>query len=251
MPRNDGRGQSPNELDRIVEQALEIEFEAAEEAGALAYLARILVLATMPHSRPKEPIYKRQNGKFRMMMMADPDIGLPYGSIPRLVLIWLSTEAVRIRSRVIELGDSLSEFMRHLDMVPTGGRWGSITRLREQTKRLFAAAISCSYEGDNAFAHRGFYIADELNYWWDPRRPEEKTLWKSTITLSERFYRELIEHPVPLDMRALKALRKSPLALDIYAWLTYRMYFLKKPVVIPWKALEVQFGANYGESTLR
>ena len=231
---------------RLVDRALEIEWENAEHAGAMAYFARILVLATMPHSRPKTSHFQRINGKFTMTMMAPDAVGLPYGSIPRLVLAWLSTEAVRTRSRRIELGHSLSEFMRQLDMVPTGGRWGSITRLRYQMKRLFSTAISCTYDGDDSFGHRGFYITDEINLWWNQSRPDDQTLWESTITLGERFYQELIDHPIPLDMRALRALRQSPLSLDIYAWLTYRMHVLREPVVIPWAALEAQFGAAYG-----
>ena len=66
-----------------------------------------------------------------------------------------------------------------------------------------------------------------------------------TITLSEPFYDELTQHPVPVDKRALKALRKSPLALDIYCWLTYRMSYLRRSTEIPWAALQVQFGADY------
>ncbi|MBU0607972.1 MAG: pirin [Verrucomicrobia bacterium] len=235
---------------RLVDRALEIEWENAEHAGAMAYFARILVMATMPHSRPKTSQFQRTNGKFTMTMMAPDAVGLPFGSIPRLVLAWLSTEAVRTRSRQVELGRSLSEFMRQLDLAPTGGQRGDITRLRNQMKRLFATAISCSYADDDGGydARRNFPIADQIKLWWDPRRPNDRTLWESTITLGERFYQEIIEHPVPLDMRALKALKQSPLALDIYAWLTYRMYSLDQPVVIPWAALEAQFGASYGHT---
>jgi hypothetical protein len=35
------------------------------------------------------------------------------------------------------------------------------------------------------------------------------------------------------------------LALDIYAWLTYRLSYLRTPSLIPWEVLEMQFGANY------
>jgi Plasmid encoded RepA protein len=232
----------------LIERALEIEWEHAEHAGAMAYFARILVLATMPHSRPNTSTFQRENGKFTMTMMAPPKVGLPYGSIPRLVLAWLSTEAVKTHSRRIVLGESLSAFMRQLDMVPTGGRWGSITRLRDQMNRLFSTAISCGYADEDLgqSARRSFLIADEHQLWWDPKQPEQQTLWESTITLGERFFQELVDHPVPLDLRALRALRQSPLALDIYAWLTYRMHALPKPVVIPWVALETQFGADYG-----
>ena len=69
-------------------------------------------------------------------------IGLPYGSLPRLLLAWLTTEAVKTKTRELTLGDTLSDFMRQLDLVPTGGRWGSITRLKDQTRRLFASTIS-------------------------------------------------------------------------------------------------------------
>ncbi len=235
---------------RLVECAFEIEWEDAEDAGMLAYFARILVLATMPHSRPKTSQFQRTNGKFTMTMMAPDDVGLPYGSIPRILLSWLSTVAVRTQSPRIELGRSLSEFMRALDMAPTGGQRGDITRLRNQMTRLFSAAITCRYDDDGAgySGLRNFPLADKVDLWWDPQRPDDQTLWESSITLGERFYQELVEHPVPLDMRALKALRRSPLSLDIYMWLTYRMHTLRKPVVIPWKAIEAQFGAAYGHT---
>ena len=233
---------------RLVECAFEIEWEDAEDAGMLAYFARILVLATMPHSRPKTSQFQRTNGRFTMTMMAPDDVGLPYGTAPRLVLAWLSTEAVRTRSRRVELGRSLSEFMRALDMAPTGGQRGDITRLRNQMTRLFSAAITCRYDDDGAgySGLRNFPLADKVDLWWDPRRPDDQTLWESSITLGGKFYQELIDHPVPLDMRALKALRRSPLALDVYAWLSYRAYSLRKPTVISWRALEAQFGADYG-----
>jgi hypothetical protein len=43
----------------------------------------------------------------------------------------------------------------------------------------------------------------------------------------------------------LKALSKSPMALDIYVWLTYRMSYLRRDTTIPWPALQAQFGADY------
>jgi hypothetical protein len=81
--------------------------------------------------------------------------------------------------------------------------------------------------------------------WWNPKAPDEAPLWKSTLTLGADFYEEVIKNPVPVDMRALKALKRSPLALDIYCWLTYRMSYLRKPTEIPWAALQMQFGADY------
>ena len=53
---------------------------------------------------------------------------------------------------------------------------------------------------------------------------------------------------VPIDMRALKALKRSPMALDIYCWLTYRMFYLKRPTKIPWQLLQMQFGSDYSRT---
>lgn len=246
---------SPSTL-KLVEEAMAIEAEDAKAAGALGFMARMLVQATMPHRDPGAvTAWGRRNGAFSLVIQpgvtidarthAPVTIGLPFGSLPRLLLAWISTEAVRTREPVVVLGDTLSCFMRQLDMMPTGGRWGSITRLRMQMKRLFSASISCTYEGEEHWANAGFRIADETHLWWDPKNPDQADLWQSTVTLGQKFYQELIEHPVPIDMRALRALRRSPLALDLYCWLTYRMSYLHRDTTIPWVSLQAQFGADY------
>ncbi len=241
---------------KLVEDALVIEAEEAKAAGALGFMARMLIQATLPHRDPGQvPAWGRRNGAFSLVVQpgmtidsrthAPLSIGLPYGSLPRLLLAWISTEAVRTREPMVVLGDTLSSFMRELDLMPTGGRWGSITRLRMQMKRLFSASISCTYEGRDNWSNAGFRIADETHLWWDPKQPDQADLWHSTVTLGHQFFQELIEHPVPIDMRALKALRRSPLALDLYCWLTYRMSYLSRDTVIPWYSLQAQFGADY------
>ena len=231
----------------IIQEALAIEAEAAQEAGALGFMARAMVQATLPHKQVTGNEFSRSNGNYTLSILAPSSVGLPYGSIPRLLLAWISTEAVKTQSREIELGDSLSGFMRQLDMVPTGGRWGSVTRLKQQTKRLFASSISATYDGGNQYALMNQPLAEQAIFWWDAKNPDQAALWKSTVTLSERFYREIIDRPVPIDMRAIKALKKSPMALDAYSWLSYRVSYLKNTTVIPWKALSLQFGSNYGQ----
>ena len=84
---------SGKNLDKLITEALAIEGREAKEAGALGYIARALVQATLPHSKTDENFFKRQNGSFKLTILSDPDIGLPYGSIPRLLIAWLTTEA--------------------------------------------------------------------------------------------------------------------------------------------------------------
>jgi hypothetical protein len=208
-------------------------------------MARALTQATMPHKATVDNEFTRQNGRFHPYHAGPQDKSdCPMDQFPALLVSWVTTEAVRTKSPVLELGPSLSAFMAELDLTPTGGRWGSITRLRDQMTRLFASSVTCIYDDKDRTGIVNVKIVEEADLWWNPKAPDEAPLWKSTIELGG-FYEEAIKSPVPVDMRALKALKRSPLALDIYCWLTYRMSYLRKPTEIPWAALQMQFGADY------
>jgi len=237
---------SSKQLENFVKTTLAIENEQAKDAGELGFMARGLVQATMPHRDTGKEHHVRRNGDYSLIMSTnEPGIGLPYGSMPRLILAWVATEAVRNKERELILGDSMSVFMRELGLVPTGGRWGTITRLKDQSRRLFSASIRCSYTSKSRDAAEQFSIVDSsAAMWWDDN-PDQAGLFQSTVILSERFYNEIVQNPVPVDMRALKSLKGSPMALDIYCWLTYRMSYLKQPTAITWPQLQAQFGAGY------
>ena len=235
----------PPSIDHLITEALAIEAEEARDAGALGFMARAMVQATLPHRQVAGNEFTRTNGNFSLTLLAPSKIGLPYGSIPRLLLSWITTEAVKTRERELELGNSLSQFMGELGLVPTGGRWGSITRLKNQMQRLFASSVTCTYDDGVTWALESVKPVDSARLWWEPRNPDQAALWKSIITLGERFYQEIIRAPIPVDMRALRALKRSPLALDVYLWLTYRMFYLRKPTMVRWESLSYQFGADY------
>jgi len=239
----------PLSVNELIAESLAIEEDEAKKAGALGYMARALVQATLPHSKTKGDVFRRSNGAFRLTILTDSEvIGLPYGSIPRLIIAWISTEAVRTKSRELVLGKTLSNFMEQLDLVPTGGRWGTITRLKDQMQRLLSASISCTYDDGNHWAIKNVQPVSKADLWWETRDPKQITMFESTLTLGEEFFKEITNNPVPIDIRALKALKRSPMALDIYCWLTYRMSYLSKITRIPWGALEVQFGSDYSTS---
>ncbi len=80
-------------------------------------------------------------------MTAGIDNKLPYGNLPRLLLAWVCTEAVRTQSRELVLGSSLSDFMGKLGMAPVGGGpTGARTRLRNQMRRLFQCHIQLIHD---------------------------------------------------------------------------------------------------------
>lgn len=236
-------------LNALVNEALAIEAQAAQDAGALGFMARALTQATIPHSKKDGNEFVRKNGYFTLTIIAPSSVGLPYGSIPRLLLSWVSTEVVRTRESTLVMGDSMSDFMRQLDLKPTGGRCGSITRLRDQSMRLFSSMIRYTYSGQSKARHDGgFCIASNSYLWWD--NPQAGDPWekRSRVEITQEFYKEIIANPAPIDLRALKALKQSPMALDIYCWLTYRMSYLSRQTVIPWEALQMQFGSEYGRT---
>jgi hypothetical protein len=232
-------------LGDIASEVFAAEIETARRTGNLGYMARIMAQVTLPHSRPEGNEYVRRNGRLTLSVLAPSHVGLPYGGVPRLLLSWLTTEAVRTRERNLVLGPTLSRFMHELGLAPTGGRWGTIPRLQSQLRRLFASRIYCTYDGEGASMGTGIDVASKYQLWWDPKDPHQASLWQSSVTLGQDFFDEIIEHPVPIDTGALRYLKRSPLALDLYVWMTHRYSYLDRPAVIPWGALHGQFGADY------
>jgi hypothetical protein len=53
-------------IEKLAAEALAVELEDAKEAGALGFMARALVQATMPHSSPEESYFERTNGAFTL-----------------------------------------------------------------------------------------------------------------------------------------------------------------------------------------
>ena len=52
-------------------------------------------------------------------------------------------------------------------------------------------------------------MADKQEFWWSNHKPDELSLWESKIELGEKFFNEIIQHPVPLA-KATRFLGTSP-----------------------------------------
>jgi hypothetical protein len=89
-------------------------------------------------------------------------------------------------------------------------------------------------------------VAPDGELWWDPKQPEQSVFWGSWIELGEKFYEAILAAPIPYDMRALRALKRSPLALDVYAVLNYRTHTAREPVFLSWELLMKQLGSELG-----
>ena len=224
---------------------------ASEADPDLGFMGRLMALCSLPRTNPGRRLqYKRVNGPYTLIMTAVGQTGLPFGNLPRLLLAWVSTEAVRTGKRELFLGSSLSEFMRKLGVDPIGGgSRGDRTRLRNQMRRLFNAHIQLAYEDEQVSASVNSLVVSCTEFWWNPKLPGERVGWESKIELGEKFFQEIIRHSVPIDMNILKALKRSSLGLDFYLWLTYRTFTLKRPMRLSWAGLYRQFGVDPDRSS--
>ncbi|MGH7744189.1 MAG: replication protein RepA [Candidatus Dormibacteria bacterium] len=261
------RGSVPRTLTRAERKLLDssaLILGTAADAQDAAYVARELVQASLPHSNPGNiPLWTRRNGDVALAIQPGMNIrtgktyGYPYGTIPRLLLFWITTEAVRVGDRRLELGHSLNGFMAELGLNPDtgGGKRGDAKRLRDQMERLFRSRFSLERYvlADEEQLSKGWIdmqVAQKGQLWWSEKQPDQGALWGSWIELGEDFYRAITAAPVPVDMRALRALKRSPLALDLYAWLTYeafRAQHRRQSRFETWTQLHGHMGGEYAD----
>lgn len=229
----------------------------------LSYMARHLVQVTLPHRDPGEvALWTRTNGDVTLVIgrtgidEKGQPVGYPYGTIPRLLLYWMTREAVRTKRRQLELGQNLASFMRAIGLNPNSGRGvrSDAHRLRDQMLRLFSSSIGFQYtrhvQGMVGQQTQGMLIAPRRELWWDPKNVRQGMLWQSWIELGEEFYQAVTTSVIPIDMRALKAIKNSPLALDLYGWATYKTYSLYRkgqPQVVSYQEFMNQFGTDYSD----
>lgn len=244
---------SPQKM-KLISIAGEIRLDPDKSESA--FMARQLVQATLPHKNPGNiPAWSRKNGNLTLTIRPgwnlkdEKSIGYPYGTLPRLLLFWITTEAVRTNNPKIELGRSLSSFMEKLGLDSSrGGKRSDSKRLKEQMIRLFRATISFEQSLNGRDSWIDMQVAPKGMLCWDERFPGQEALWESYIQLGDDFFKAITASPVPVDMRALRVLKNSPLALDLYAWATYTAYQTQKTGKersISWSQLHEQFGSEY------
>lgn len=215
---------------------------------ALGFMPRLFVLTTLPHCRPQGNRFKRVNGWQSLRMVAPPRIGLPYGVYPRLLLMFITTEALRKKSRQIHLGATPNDLARKLGLSVVSGPRGTVRRLEAQVRKLTSTTWNWRPVGPashSATTHRTAPTVAPSLHALALRLGLPGTNWRSSLLLHEDFFAEITSSAVPVDLRAVHQLKGSPLGLDLYTWLTHRMSYLRRPTLVPWKGLQAQLGADY------
>jgi len=233
---------------RLIDAAIEIE-EATPDT--VEFLHSVLCQVGLPRARTKDRIFERNNGRASIRVEAGAlykggqwvTQELPYGAKPRLALIHASSEAVRTRSPVVNIGESIAEFLRMLDLPTNGPSYGEMKR---QLERLAACNMMLGMSSPTKDVTVSAKPIHRFEAWlhYDER---QRSMWPGVLELSQPFFETLLAHAVPLDPRAIHALKKSALALDVYSWLAHRLCRVRKDggVKLSWSNLRQQFGQEY------
>ena len=221
----------------------------------LAYQHTVFCQTGLPYRDPGggARIWQREQGGVSLRVEAGAtrhpktgewiELGLPWGTKPRLVLAHLNAEALRQRSPVIEIENSLSAFVRRIRGFKHGREIRAfkdqLTRLANSTFR-FVINTAEGPEQTNEQIIRNFKL-------WPEKDARQRVLWPTEIRFSIEYFMSLQKHAVPLREADLAALAHSAMALDIYSWLAQRLHRIdrRRTAFIPWEAVRQQFGPDY------
>jgi hypothetical protein len=223
----------------------------ADEDSGIGCIYSGLCQAALPHKRlPPTKAWQVKSDHITLVVEPgnrpsagdDPEpVGVPYGSRARLIMLYLQSEAIRTKSREVTLGRSMREWLTKMD-VPIGDK--SMAMIRDQAERISRCRLSFNIRSSKRmdFIHQS--IVDGAMF-LDHADEAQGSLFIETVRLSESFFTELQRHPVPLEDAAIRAISNNSMALDLYAWLAYRLHILNTPTPVSWSALKNQFGGGF------
>lgn len=115
--------------------------------------------------------------------------------------------------------------------------------IKEQIDRMSAVSMRFAYTSDTNIDVFQGSVFDAVRM-ETAHADGQRLLWDNQFRFNQSFFDSLIEHSVPLDLRALKALRHSSRAIDVYCWLASRLYRIprSRSTKIRWTSLRFQFG---------
>src|SRR3954453_3303840 len=217
----------------------------SDDGGKMGFTYSGFALTSLPHKPQTELVWRLDGHNITMLIESGRDrpgkpLGLPYGSYARFILLFLQSEAIRTKSREIELGRSMRVWLSSMGLSIGGTTYKLVTA---QARRISGCTLTFFADRDGTqIKSRGGFVKTEITM--TNVINDQPTLWQDRVLLDEDFYRALSEHPVPLSEAALRAIGPRSLVIDIYIWLAYRLHALKKDAEITWPALYAQFGAG-------
>lgn len=238
--------------ERLIKTAAEIAGERPNDEDR-AYIHSIMCQVGLPRSKVEGNSFERQSGGVGLLVEAGKlwdgkqflQQPIPYGTMPRLILAWMNTYAVRFNTPEIPIGDSASDFLKLLGKDVTGGKTGTFTAFKKQVQALSACRLTLGFNS-NGMAHT--YEGKPIKHFdaWITGKGSQRPLWPGSVTYSQEYYETLKGHAVPIDLRAFMSLKGSALAMDIYTMLAQRLHRISgRPLILHWANLRDQFGQEY------
>lgn len=224
-------------------------FVMADEESRLGITHAGFAMTSLPHKRIEEGFWRREGHRTTLLVESGRSrngalIGVPYGSIARLILLYLQTEAIRTGCPEVELGRSMKSWMGRMNLTTGGKTYQLVT---EQARRISACRLTFFSDRENGAEarHNGAFVQDAISLSGVIGDGAQPSLWQDRVRLDPGFWRSLQEHPVPVREEAIKAIGTRSLAIDVYVWLAYRLHALSKPTAVSWSAVHAQFGAGF------
>lgn len=247
---------SPKEIQALETKAKQ-DFFARAGDPEIAYLHSCLCQVGFPRKRIKEDIFERSWGNSRLLVrggylnkngkMTSQEV--PYGPLPRLITAYINRIIKQTKAREIPLGFTMRRFMQELgieDAQQTGGKNGRIGYFMRALEATIASELILGWDDHISKDNTAWIRTAESYRPWYTRSEDQGALFQGEIIVSEAYYKMVTDHSVPINFTALKNLKGSSLALDIYVWLAYRMNSLERQsVILSWENLHGQFGHEY------
>jgi hypothetical protein len=229
---------------RAVEAAAAV---LSEEVSRLGITHAGFAMTSLPHRRVEDSLWERKGHLTTLLVESGLDrrrqpIGVPYGSLARIILLYLQTEAIRTGNPEVVLGRSMNAWLTKM-AITSGGRTREL--VAEQARRISACRLTFFTErGPAEYRQNGAFVCDaiSLSGLMDAAQP---SLWQDRVRLDEGFWASLRAHPVPVREEAISAIGTRSMAIDIYIWLAYRLHALNGPITVTWQAVFNQFGAGF------
>lgn len=169
---------------------------------------------------------------------------VPAGPKARIIAAYINDFAWRHKTQQIDLGKSLRTFMDKADVRICGSNGKELQR---ELENFAASEILLAGWDAGKSAHQGSSkVAGGMSFWLE-KNPDQRTFWQPEMVLSADYYKAVIAggHIAPIHWPSYIALQRSPRAMDILGFLTYRLRNpLKNPVGLPVTDLHRMFGQD-------
>jgi hypothetical protein len=218
-----------------------------EEDSRMGITHAGFAMTSLPHKRIGETVWRRQGPNTTLLVASGHDeegapIGVPYGSIARLILLYLQTEAIRTGNAEVELGRSMNAWLTKMNLAIGGKTYGLVA---EQARRISHCRLTFFVDNPGVkVSQNGAFVAGRISM-SSTGSDQQLALWQDKVRLDDGFLQSLRKHPVPVREEAISAIGTRSLPIDIYIWLAYRLHALAKPTPISWLSLHSQFGAGF------